>query len=92
MKFVDPKTGIRCDLNVNDRLGMQNTRLLKEYCELLPQLTVLVYIIKKWAKSHGLNSPSAKGAAASFSSYALTLMTIVKLQARIVGKLSHLVF
>jgi DNA polymerase sigma len=92
VKFFNPETGIHCDLNVNDRLGAENTHLLRKYCKLLPQLTELVYLIKKWAKSHELNSPAMRGVTASFSSYALTLMTISKLQARIVGKLSHLAF
>lgn len=82
VKFVDTKTGIRCDLNVNERLGIRNTSMLARYCEILPQLPALVFLVKKWAKSHNLNNPSTrqKGVPASFSSYALTLMIIGHLQ------------
>lgn len=75
VKFTDPSTGLCCDINVNDRLGCINTALIKQYCDMLPILRPLVFIIKRWAKPLGLNSPStAEGT--TFSSYALTLMTI----------------
>lgn len=46
---------------------------------MLPILRPLLHIIKRWAKPLGLNSPStAEGS--TFSSYALTLMTIGWLQ------------
>jgi DNA polymerase sigma len=39
-------------------------------------------IIKRWAKSHGLNDPSGQGGPVTFSSYALALMVIGFLQVR----------
>lgn len=85
VKFVDSQTGIRCDLNINDRLGLRNTHLLAKYCEIMPQLPVLAFLVKQWAKANNLNTPSSrrKGVPASFSSYALTLMTIGHLQVRL---------
>ena len=80
VKFKDPRTGISCDINVNERLGVFNTALITWYCELFPPLRPLLRAIKMWAKSTGMNHPSGAGAATTFSSYALTLMTIGFLQ------------
>ena len=80
VKFRDARSGISCDINVNDQLGVFNTLLISRYCELAPVLRPLLVALKHWAKPLGLNNPSGRGAAASFSSYALTLMTIAFLQ------------
>lgn len=81
--FRDPKSGLDCDINVNDRLGLLNSSMIKEYCDAHPFVRPLLYAIKKWAKPLGLNSPSpARGKSATFSSYALALMTISFLQVR----------
>ncbi|KAK7691454.1 hypothetical protein QCA50_004853 [Cerrena zonata] len=77
VKFRDPVTRIACDLSVGETLGVDNTFLIKTYCDLLPVLRPLLFAIKQWAKPLGLNTPSGAGpGGASFSSYALTLMTI----------------
>ena len=78
----DPATGLDCDINVNDRLGLINTGLITRYCDLLPIVRPMIMYIKKWAKPLGLNSPSSLGQPVTFSSYALVLMTIGLLQVR----------
>jgi len=80
VKFRDPISGLDCDLNVNDRLGMLNSSMIKQYCDAHAFLRPLLYRIKEWAKPLGLNSPSPPRGPISFSSYALTLMTIGFLQ------------
>lgn len=80
VKFKDPRTNIHCDINVNDRLGVKNTELIARYIELLPVLRPLLSAIKKWAGVHGLNNPSGRQGAVSFSSYALTVMSIAFFQ------------
>jgi len=67
---------LKCDINVNDRLGIENSQLIKAYCELHPALRPTIMALKTWAKVFGLNNPSTVGKPVSFSSYALTLMTI----------------
>ncbi|KAI0030087.1 hypothetical protein K488DRAFT_72465 [Vararia minispora EC-137] len=76
VKFKDVRSGIHCDICVNERLGLINTYLLSQYCKLLPWLRTLVKTIKIWAKPLGLNDVQAGG----FNSYTLTLMTIAWLQ------------
>ena len=77
--FRDPKTGLHCDINVNERMGLFNSDLIKRYCQLSHILRPMLYEIKMWAKPLGLNNPSG-GGPRSFSSYAFALMTIGFLQ------------
>ncbi|OJA17732.1 hypothetical protein AZE42_04791, partial [Rhizopogon vesiculosus] len=76
VKFTDSASGLNVDINVNERLGLLNTDLVKTYCDIVPGLRCLVSAIKKWARPRALNQPSAS----TFSSYALVLMTIAWLQ------------
>ncbi|KZT70615.1 hypothetical protein DAEQUDRAFT_178145 [Daedalea quercina L-15889] len=80
VKFQDTATGLSCDLNVNDRLAVANTALIKRYCELFPLLRPMLYVVKFWARRLGLNDPSA--IPATPSSYAYAMMTISFLQTR----------
>ena len=90
---TSPSTGLNLhfDMQVNERLGLYNSLLLREYCSILPHGTMrdmVRLIVKVWAKPRGFNSPSPgtskKGAVhdripnrgITFSSYALTLMCI----------------
>ncbi|KAF8066819.1 hypothetical protein FPV67DRAFT_1496629 [Lyophyllum atratum] len=82
VKFKDPRTRLECDINVNERLGLLNSDLLKAYCDASPLLRPMLMLIKLWAKPLGLNSPSPFREVPSFSSYALALMTIGFLQTR----------
>lgn len=83
MKFRDRETGLDCDLNVNERLGIINSNLIKTYCEINPALRDLLFSIKEWAKPLNLNMPSGDvRVLISFSSYSLALMSIAFLQVR----------
>lgn len=83
VKFTDNATGLACDINVNEQLGLLNTGMIRRYCDIVPILRPMVAFIKRWAKPLGLNSPSIKGGPQTFSSYALMLMTISYLQVSI---------
>ncbi|RPD65448.1 hypothetical protein L227DRAFT_212355 [Lentinus tigrinus ALCF2SS1-6] len=80
VKLTDPETGLSCDMNVNRRLGVYNTRLFRRYCLVFSPLAPLLRKVKGWTRHIGLNHPSTPGVPPSFSSYALTLMTIAGLQ------------
>ncbi|KAK7050439.1 hypothetical protein R3P38DRAFT_2686481 [Favolaschia claudopus] len=91
VKFADKKTHHFVDLNVNDRLGVMNSELIKRYCELNPVLRPMIQYIKQWAKPLGLNRSSFNlkhpsnnflAKPITFSSYALVMMTIGFLQSR----------
>jgi len=78
VKFKDPATGLECDINVNDQLGFINTSMIRHYVALQPVLVPLLRMIKRWAKTVGMNSPSKRPV--SFSSYTLSLMTLAWFQ------------
>lgn len=81
VKFHDPSTGLDCDVNVNDQLGVINSELLKAYCDVSPILRPMIKAIKRWAKPLGLNNPSGQGGGGmTFNSYTLTVMTVAFLQ------------
>ncbi|KAJ3558425.1 hypothetical protein NM688_g929 [Phlebia brevispora] len=82
IKFTDRKSKIACDLNVNERLGNLNSQMIREYCILSPLLREVAICIKRWAKGIGMNNPAGQGGATTFSSYALTIMTIALFQSR----------
>lgn len=81
VKFHDPVTQTSLDINVNDRLGLMNSRLLRNYGDALPGLRALLATIKLWAQPLGLNQPSmSRGSSVTFSTYSLALMTLGWLQ------------
>ncbi|KAG1856546.1 hypothetical protein C8R48DRAFT_718513 [Suillus tomentosus] len=82
VKFTDPASGLHIDVNVNERLGLMNTGLIKTYCDIVPNLRCLISAIKQWARPRALNQPSISEAIRTFNSYALVLMTIGWLQTR----------
>lgn len=82
VKFEDPATGLHVDLNCNEQLGLVNTILLNNYCAAWTPLRRMIFFLKKWAKSLGLNDPSGTAGPSSFSSYCLALMTVGFLQVR----------
>lgn len=81
VKFRDPQTQLSLDVNINNRLGLANSYLLRSYCDILPGLRTVLVAIKLWARPLGLNTPSG-GSMTTFSTYALTLMTLGWLQSK----------
>ncbi|PIN15457.1 Polynucleotide adenylyltransferase [Handroanthus impetiginosus] len=78
LKFVDPVTGISCDICINNALAVVNTKLLRDYAQIDARLRQLVFIVKHWAKSRRVNE-TYQG---TLSSYAYVLMCINFLQQR----------
>ncbi|KAH9896842.1 hypothetical protein C8Q73DRAFT_687421 [Cubamyces lactineus] len=80
VKCTEPETGVTFDVNVNNRLGVYNTALLRQYCLLNRTLPYLLKVVKLWMHSKYLNKASGMDGPPSFSSYAITLMTIALYQ------------
>ena len=76
VKFIEPETGIECDICVNNLLAVENTLMLKRYSEIDVRLKHLVILIKHWSKCRGVNG-AFKG---TLSSYAYVIMVIHLLQ------------
>ncbi|XP_063912334.1 poly(A) RNA polymerase gld-2 homolog A-like isoform X2 [Zophobas morio] len=76
LKFKNKDTGFKVDLNCNNIVGIQNTRLLYSYAQLDWRVRPLVVIVKIWAQANNIND--AKNM--TISSYSWTLMVIHFLQ------------
>lgn len=75
LRCVHIPTGISCDFNFKNMLGVCNSFLVRYYLSLDTKLKVLMIIIRHWAKSHELS-----GGSSQFSNYSLVLLFIFYLQ------------
>jgi DNA polymerase sigma len=55
VKMLDPDLGLACDMNVNNTLALENTRMIKTYVEIDPRVRPLAMIIKYWTKRRIVN-------------------------------------
>ena len=76
VQFVEPESGLDCDVSLNNPLALCNTKLLRSYSECDPRVRPLAYIIKHWAKMRQMNNPGD----GTLSSYGYILMLIHFLQ------------
>jgi DNA polymerase sigma len=56
--FADPATGLDCDVSTHNPLALRNTALLRAYAKVDGRVRGLAYVVKRWAKARGVNSPS----------------------------------
>ncbi len=75
IKFTHP-AGFDCDLCLDNSLAVYNTRLLRTYAQLDERVRHLVYAVKWWAKSRGINEAST----GTLSSYSYSIWVIHFLQ------------
>jgi DNA polymerase sigma len=55
VKIWDPEFKLAADLNVNNPLALENTRMIKLYVQSDDRVRPLVMIIKHWTKQRILN-------------------------------------
>jgi DNA polymerase sigma len=55
VKIWDPELQLSCDMNVNNTLALENTRMIKTYVELDKRVRPLAMIIKYWTRRRILN-------------------------------------
>jgi hypothetical protein len=55
VKIWDPELCLACDMNVNNTLALENTRMVKTYVQIDPRVRPLAMIIKYWTKRRVLN-------------------------------------
>ncbi|KAG9244979.1 zinc finger protein-like protein [Calycina marina] len=79
VKVFDPVLKLHCDMNVNNTLALENTRMIKTYVQIDPRVRPLAMIIKHWTKRRIVND-AAFGA--TLSSYTWICMIINFLQSR----------
>ncbi|XP_061181698.1 poly(A) RNA polymerase, mitochondrial-like [Saccostrea echinata] len=74
LRFTDYNSQIKCDLSINNKLALQNTRLLQTFSLYDARIKPLVYTIRYWAKVKDIaGNPKASN---RLSSYALTMLVI----------------
>lgn len=78
VKFIEPETGIDCDVCFDNMLAVANTKLLRDYSFLDARLAQLVIVVKHWAKQRNCCS-AYEG---TLSSYAYVLACIYVMQTR----------
>ncbi len=55
VKMWDPELGMAADINVNNTLALENTRMVKSYVMIDPRVRPLAMIIKHWTRRRVLN-------------------------------------
>ena len=78
VKFRHPNYRLACDICFNNKLALENTRLLQTYVFTDRRFAMLALCIKYWAKNRKINEPYT----GTLSSYAYVVLLIHFLQTR----------
>ncbi|KAH7388418.1 hypothetical protein KP509_16G074700 [Ceratopteris richardii] len=73
--FKDSQHNISCDISVSND-GILKSCLLRAICEVDPRCRQLIFLVKFWAKVHGINDPKL----GTLNSFALCLLVVFHLQ------------
>ncbi|OKL57626.1 hypothetical protein UA08_07038 [Talaromyces atroroseus] len=79
VKIWDPQLKLACDMNVNNTLALENTRMIRTYVDVDQRVRPLAMIIKHWTKRRVLNDAALGG---TLSSYTWICLIINFLQTR----------
>ncbi|KAL8824661.1 MAG: hypothetical protein Q9170_008085 [Blastenia crenularia] len=79
VKIWDPELELACDMNVNNTLALENTRMIKTYVDIDERVRPLAMIIKYWTRKRILNDAALGG---TLSSYTWICMILNFLQTR----------
>ena len=55
VKVWDPELELACDMNVNNTLALENTRMIKTYVQIDERVRPLAMVIKHWTRRRILN-------------------------------------
>ncbi|XP_071103920.1 speckle targeted PIP5K1A-regulated poly(A) polymerase-like [Haliotis cracherodii] len=78
IKFTHEPSGIKCDLSINNKLALRNTRLLQLCSRIDERVGLLVYTVRYWAKVKEIAGNINSGP--RLSNYALTFLVVQYLQ------------
>ncbi|TLD21590.1 putative acetate kinase [Venturia nashicola] len=79
VKIWDPELRLAADMNINNTVALENTRMIKTYVGIDERVRPLAMIIKHWSKRRILNDAGLGG---TLSSYTWTCMVMNFLQTR----------
>lgn len=55
VKIWDPELQLACDMNVNNTLALENTRMIKTYVQIDERVRPLAMIVKYWTRRRKVN-------------------------------------
>ena len=55
VKIWDPELELACDMNVNNTLALENTRMIRIYMEIDPRVRQLAMVVKHWTRRRIIN-------------------------------------
>lgn len=55
VKIWDPELGLACDMNVNNTVALENTRMVRTYVQIDERVRPLAMIIKYWTRKRIVN-------------------------------------
>lgn len=55
VKIWDPELSLACDLNVNNTLALENTRMIRTYVDIDDRVRPLAMVIKHWTRRRIVN-------------------------------------
>lgn len=55
VKIWDPELELACDMNVNNTLALENTRMIKTYVQIDERVRPLAMIVKYWTRRRIIN-------------------------------------
>lgn len=76
VRFVDQRTSVECDLAVDSKEGVLNSRIIQIISQIDDRFQKLCLLIKHWAKAHDVNSALHK----TLNSISITLLVAHHLQ------------
>ncbi|KAJ5089148.1 PAP/25A-associated [Penicillium argentinense] len=79
VKIWDPELKLACDMNVNNSLALENTRMIRTYVDVDSRVRPLAMCVKHWTKRRVLNDAGTGG---TLSSYTWICLIINFLQTR----------
>lgn len=85
VKIWDPELNLACDMNVNNTLALENTRMIKTYVQIDSRVRPLAMIIKHWTKRRIVNDAGTRSPAPITSSRLTILQLLVAHSVRILG-------
>ncbi|KAK8075004.1 putative polynucleotide adenylyltransferase [Apiospora hydei] len=82
VKAWDPEFQLACDMNVNNTLALENTRMIRTYIDIDERVRPLAMIIKYWTRRRVMNDAGTAAFGGTLSSYTWICMIIAFLQLR----------
>jgi len=70
VKFWDPELKLNCDMNVNNTLALENTRMVLTYVEIDQRVRQLAMIVKYWTRQRIINDAGGCPRAVQLSAWA----------------------